>query len=161
MKKDQRVELNVWDERPRGPITPEDLLKAAGIRTTRQREIILRHFLRSKRHMSLEELYQESRREDPRIAFTTVYRTLKALTDKGMVAERHFEYRQTVFEPWIHRVRHDHFICRHCGLVVELHGEKVDVVQEEIAKEQGFVVERRRLEMYGRCAQCSRIVREV
>lgn len=161
MAKQQREELHIWDEGGSGPISPEDFFKQAGIRFTRQREIILRHFLKTKRHMSLEELFQDSRRDDPRIAFTTVYRTMKALAEKGLVAERKFEYRQTVFEPWIHRVHHDHFICRHCGVVVELRGEAVDEVQERIAREQGFVVERRRLELYGRCETCDRTVRAV
>ncbi|MGZ4811393.1 MAG: Fur family transcriptional regulator, partial [Terriglobales bacterium] len=52
-------------------------LKKVGLKHTEQRDTILRAFLETREHLSTEELHRLVKKEDPRIGFTTVYRTLK------------------------------------------------------------------------------------
>ena len=58
-------------------------IQKQGLKRTSQRDLILDVFLRTEAHLSSEDLYQLVKKEDPAIGQTTVYRTLKLLTDAG------------------------------------------------------------------------------
>src|ERR1035437_2110520 len=50
-------------------------LKRVGLKQTEQRNAILRTFLETREHLSIDELHRLVKRTDPRIGFTTVYRS--------------------------------------------------------------------------------------
>src|SRR5512143_3213667 len=52
-------------------------LKKVGLKQTGQRDTILRTFIETREHLSTEELARLVRKRDPKIGYTTVYRTLK------------------------------------------------------------------------------------
>src|SRR5213076_2505528 len=54
-------------------------LKRVGLKHTEQRDTILRTFLETRDHLSTDELFRLVRKKDPKIGFTTIYRTLKLL----------------------------------------------------------------------------------
>lgn len=56
-------------------------LKKVGLKHTAQRDVILQTFLDTREHLSTDELHRLVKRKDPRIGFTTVYRTLKLLAE--------------------------------------------------------------------------------
>src|SRR5690348_17610114 len=56
-------------------------LKRVGLKHTEQRDTILRTFLETREHLSTDELHRLVKRKDPKIGFTTVYRTLKLLAE--------------------------------------------------------------------------------
>ncbi len=58
-----------------------EFLARSGLKTTRQRERIVRAFFAAGRHLSAEELYHRLRLEDRGIGLVTVYRTLKLLRE--------------------------------------------------------------------------------
>src|SRR5260221_448580 len=62
-------------------------LKKVGLKHTDQRDAILRTFLETRDHLSTDELHRLVKRKDPKIGFTTVYRTLKLLSDCGLASE--------------------------------------------------------------------------
>jgi len=53
----------------------DEFIEAKGLRHTSQREMVLNAFLSTERHVSIDELYKLVRKKDPRIGYTTVYRT--------------------------------------------------------------------------------------
>ena len=53
-------------------------LKKVGLKQTAQRDTILRTFLETRDHLSTDELFRLVKKKDPRIGYTTVYRTLEA-----------------------------------------------------------------------------------
>ena len=57
-----------------------------GLRRTAQRDLILEIFLRTEEHLTSEDLYWLVQKEDPSVGHTTVYRTLKLLTEAGLGA---------------------------------------------------------------------------
>ena len=69
-----------------------------GLKSTAQRDDIARVFFASNRHISVEELYREVKRVNPRIGYATVYRTMKLLTECGLAAERHFRDGEARYE---------------------------------------------------------------
>ena len=65
-------------------------IQRAGLRRTAQRDLILDIFLRTEEHLTSEDLYFLVHREDPAVGHTTVYRTLKLLTEAGLAREVRF-----------------------------------------------------------------------
>ncbi len=127
-----------------------------GLKHSRQRDRIVETFLGMGGHVSVDELVARVRRLDPRISVATVYRTMKLLADSGLAVPRQFGGGQTRYEAAGGRPHHDHLICTRCGEIVEFANERIESLQEVIARRHGFEVESHKLELYGRCARCRR-----
>ena len=69
-------------------------IQKKGLKRTAQRDLILDVFLRTEAHLSSEDLYRLVKKEDPTVGQTTVYRTLKLLTEAGLAREVRFGDRQ-------------------------------------------------------------------
>lgn len=129
-----------------------------GLKHSRQRDRIVETFLAMGGHVSVEELVARVRRIDPRISVATVYRTMKLLADSGLAIARQFGGAgQTRYEAASGKPHHDHLICTVCGDIVEFANERIESLQELVARRHGFAVESHRLELYGRCARCKRL----
>ena len=125
-----------------------------GLKSTRQREAILDEFLRVGSHISTEELYLRLRRKTPQIGYATVHRTLKLFAECGIAEQRHFGDGQARYEASDLDEHHDHLICITCGRIVEFEDSRIERLQEEVARQHGFSIERHRLELYGCCESC-------
>jgi Fur family ferric uptake transcriptional regulator len=130
-------------------------LRERGLKTTSQRDDIARTFLDSDRHISVEELYAEVKKVNPRVGYATVYRTLRLLKECGLAVERHFNDGEARYEAAdTEKHAHDHFICERCSRIVEFASFELDALDRRIAKKLGAVITRHRLELYGICRQC-------
>lgn len=131
-----------------------DFMAGKGLKSTRQRDIVLDAFLSADRHMSTEELYLKVRAKNPTIGYATVYRTLKLFAESGIAREIHFGDGQTRYEPAAEGEHHDHLICTRCGAVQEFENEAIERLQQGVADQFGFMVETHKLELYGICSKC-------
>jgi Fur family ferric uptake transcriptional regulator len=124
------------------------------LKRSEQREVILDTFLRSERHLSVDDLLQlvQKRRSD--IGRTTVYRTLKLLQSAGLAQELVLQG-QTRFEREYKRQHHDHFICKSCGEIFEFSSAEIERIQDEIAADIGFVIDGHRHQIFGYCRDCA------
>jgi len=123
------------------------------LKRSEQRDVILDTFLRSQSHLSVDDLLHlvQKRRQD--IGRTTVYRTLKLLRSAGLAQE--LELRgESRFEREYNRAHHDHFICQHCGNIIEFSSPEIERIQDEIAADLGFVIEGHRHQIFGQCRSC-------
>jgi Fur family ferric uptake transcriptional regulator len=133
----------------------EDYLYKKKLRRTKQRETILQAFLKTNRHISVEELYNEIKPNNPDIGHATVYRSINLFVEAGIAKERRFNEGRMRFEPDVNSEHHDHFICTECGDIEEFEDSRIERLQEEIAAARNFTVESHRLELYGLCQKCS------
>ncbi|UFS71332.1 transcriptional repressor [Geomonas sp. RF6] len=131
-----------------------DFIAQRGLKSTRQRDLILDCFLSSDRHMSIEELYLKLRAKHPNIGYATVYRTLKLFAESGIAREMQFGDGQTRYEHVGEGEHHDHLVCTRCGSIEEFENEGIEKLQAEVAANRGFLIERHRLELYGLCGAC-------
>jgi Fur family ferric uptake transcriptional regulator len=129
-------------------------IEEKGLKHSRQRDRIAETFFAMGGHVSVEELVARVRRIDPRVSVATVYRTMKLLADCGLAIPRQFGGGQTRYEAAAGREHHDHMICTRCGEIVEFANERIESLQELVARRHGFAVETHKLELYGRCARC-------
>jgi Fur family ferric uptake transcriptional regulator len=124
------------------------------LNTTAQREAIVEQFLRTRDHVSIDELLNKVRKRQPKVGYATVYRTLKLLVDSGLAVERQFGDGQARFE--VVGDHHDHLICVRCGLILEFEDEEIERLQERsAARLGGFTVLRHRHELYGLCPKAA------
>ena len=64
-----------------------DYLRERNLKMTPHRELILDTFLNDEGHRSVEDIYRSVKQLDPRIGYTTVYRTMKILMECGLARE--------------------------------------------------------------------------
>ena len=131
-----------------------DHLKAAGLKRTNQRELILEVFLETEGHSSAEDLHQLIKQRDPHVGFTTVYRTLKLLAECGLAREERLGDGRTRYEHLYNHQHHDHLICTDCGLLIEFFSEVIENKQDEIAMHYDFLPTRHSLRIFGVCHEC-------
>ncbi len=133
-----------------------DYIAREGLKSTRQREIILDFFLSSDKHPSIEELYRELRVTYPKIGYATVFRTLKLFAESGIAREIHFGDGQTRYEHIVDGEHHDHLVCTRCGKIAEFENKTIEKLQAAVADSYGFLMESHKLELYGLCAKCKK-----
>jgi Fur family ferric uptake transcriptional regulator len=126
-----------------------------GLKRSEQREAVVDTFLRSQRHLSVDDLFQLVHKRRPDVGRTTVYRTLKLLQEAGLAQELVLDG-QSRFEREYNREHHDHFICTYCGEIFEFVSDDIERLQDEIAEKIGFSIEGHRHQIYGACKRCSR-----
>lgn len=132
----------------------QDFAAAKGLKSTRQRDIILDCFLSCHQHLSTEELYLKLKENHPGIGSATVYRTLKLFAESGIAREIHFGDGQTRYEHLQAGEHHDHLVCTRCGAIVEFENETIEKLQSEVANQHGFTIMNHKLELYGFCRKC-------
>lgn len=121
---------------------------------THQRETIAMALFESEHHLSVDELAELLRERGDHVGKATIYRTLNLMVEAGLAREHDFGEGFKRYEHQAGEARHDHLVCTNCGTVVRFSRPMVDELQMEIAAEAGFVVETRRLEIYGLCSAC-------
>lgn len=127
----------------------EAVLRDAGLRITRPRRIILQILHDSDGHPDAAQIFERAVALDHRISLATVYRTMKALEESGAIQRHAFAGGPSRFEtaPTGH---HDHLIDLDTGEVIEFASERIEALQEEIARRLGYEIVHHRLELYGR-----------
>ena len=129
-----------------------------GLKSTRQRSLIIDTFFTLHGHLSVEELWSKVREQDAKVSVATVYRTMKLLQECGLAHARNFGDGQTRYEAAVGRDHHDHLICTRCGRIVEFENDRIEQLQDAVAKSHGFLVTSHKMELYGLCGDCQRVL---
>src|SRR5476651_578801 len=129
-------------------------LKRVGLKQTAQRDTILRTFLETRDHLSTDELHRLVQKQDLRIGYTTVYRTLKVLAECGLASEVAFHDGVARYEHQYNRRSHHHMVCTECGASVEFFSPEAGKLQEDIARKHRFDATRHTFQIYGICEDC-------
>ena len=131
-------------------------IQKSGLRHTAQRDLIMEIFLRTEDHLSSEDLYWLVQKEDKSVGHTTVYRTLKLLTEAGLAREVRFGDGKTYYEHHYNHAHHDHMICTECGKVIEFFSEKLEAAQDAMADKYNFKPTHHSLRIWGICEECQK-----
>jgi Fur family ferric uptake transcriptional regulator len=126
----------------------EKLCTEYGLRMTGQRRVIARVLAEAHDHPDVEEVHKRAHAVDPRISLSTVYRTLKLFSGKGILERHDFGYGRGRYEA-AERGHHDHLIDIKTGRVIEFRNEDIERLQETIARQHGYKLVGHRLELYG------------
>jgi len=131
------------------------LLKENNLKYTKQREAILKTLYDHPDHFTPENLYLLVKENYPDLntGITTVYRTLNLLEENDIATSISFGSAGKKFELG-NKPHHDHLICEKCGKIVEFEDEKIEKLQENIAKMHDFKLTDHLMQLYGICKKC-------
>ena len=128
-------------------------LNARGERMTKPRLAVLGVLVEDGRHLSAEEVVSAVAERDPAVHRATVYRTLDALADLGVVQHVHLSHGATAY----HLVRdssHLHLQCTRCRSIQDVPLDALAAVAGSIASRYGFEVDVGHVALSGTCAGC-------
>ncbi len=89
-----------------------------------------------------------------KIGYSNTYRTVKIVKDNGFGAEIDFSYRVKRFKCKNGCEHHNHLVCLMCGCYIHLDNERLEELQDQLAKNNGFKPEKHNFQIYGICKDC-------
>lgn len=126
----------------------ERLCSERGVRMTERRRVVARVLSEAEDHPDVDELLRRAAVIDPRISQATVYRAVRVFEAAGLLSRVDFGDGRARFE-LVPRDHHDHLIDTTTGRVMEFQNEKIERLQEEVAREMGYRLVGHRLALYG------------
>jgi Fur family transcriptional regulator, ferric uptake regulator len=132
----------------------EEILKEKGLKLTNQRRDVLKVFLASGRHLTVEELYNLVKAKRPGIGQATVFRTLKLLVSADLAKKIILGDNKTRFELTYGVEHHDHLVCLKCGKFIEAVDPAIENLQKKLCKKFGFSPHMHSLQIFGYCKNC-------
>ena len=129
----------------------KEILVGKGLKPTFQRLRILEYLQKHNNHPTVEMIYEDLVREIPTISKTTIYNTLNALVEKGIVCAITITGTESRYD--FKSFPHHHFLCRRCGKVIDIDTECPYVKKGQIG---GHKIEELHGYFKGICKECLR-----
>jgi Fe2+ or Zn2+ uptake regulation protein len=130
-----------------------DQLRARGGRITTARRALVTALVESTTHVTADDLAELVQRSHPDVHRSTIYRTLDALEELGVVDHVHLGHGRAVY----HLVDdpHHHLVCDVCGFVIEAPDALFEPLADALREDFGFVLRSNHFAVLGRCAECA------
>ena len=132
----------------------EKLFKQDHIDNFENRFIILKVFLQSEQHLTIDEFYQLLQNSGYDFDLDFVTETLSLMCRYGFASKNRFDNGQLRYEHRHLGQHHDHMICTKCSRIVEFTDNQLEGLQLQIATDHGFHMLQHKMEIYGICADC-------
>lgn len=130
----------------------EDLvkeLKNKKIRLSHQRLKVLEYLNENRTHPTVDEIYINLHKEIPTLSKTTIYNTLNALVEAGMVRMVSLGDNESKYD--IARDDHGHFKCESCGHIYDFEIKMESLDSDEL---QDFKINKKDVYFSGICPLC-------
>jgi Fur family transcriptional regulator, peroxide stress response regulator len=128
-------------------------VRAVGLKLTPQRYAVLDFLVRSREHPTADKISAALNRRFPRASRATIYNTLNALRDAGLVHEVYLDDAVARFDANLDQ--HHHFVCRMCDKLEDVPFEEVGELRTHKLG-RGHKVENYEIVMRGVCVACQR-----
>jgi len=120
---------------------------------TTHRQTVWEIVKESKDHPSAREVFDRAARRSSTLSFATVYNALRFLVEQGHLRQINLGGDAVRYDALLDR--HDHFICRSCGKILDALGLNPADMHGALAAPDGFRVEEISLQISGRCGECA------
>lgn len=119
---------------------------------SRQRDALLTLLKSVKNHPTADWLYDELKKEFPRISLATVYRNLNLLEKNQQILRLECNDDREHFDG--NSQRHYHFICRNCSAIIDISVEMESPLDKLVKEKDSLTIEDHALFFYGLCDKC-------
>ncbi len=127
-------------------------MKEKAMRVTSPRLVMLKVLAVAKRPLSAEQIHEAA--GDDKLDLVTVYRSLGAMDDAGIVQRHPLERGRSLYALVTPGHHHHHVICRRCGRIDRLPGCDTSRL-EAAARTKGYAELTHIMEIYGICPACT------
>lgn len=127
-------------------------LRAAGVRITAPRRVVVAALAESGSHVTAEELHERVRSSHPDVSVSSVYRTMDLLAEQGIVDHVHLGHGPAQYH--LTEEHHAHLVCNSCGSITELGPDLSAPFADEVADRLGFRLDLGHFALTGWCESC-------
>ena len=138
------------------PGAPDDLrahLRAHGLPLTVQRRAIFEELRSRADHPTADSVFEAVKGAVPDLSRTTVYRTLEAFVEAGLITRVSHPGSSTRYDPKTHR--HHHLVCDTCGDVIDLEPAEVQGGGRLRLRDNSIDVRDYSSQVAGTCPDCA------
>lgn len=128
-------------------------LRADGGRVTPARRALVAALLDAPSHVTADDLAALVQRSHPDVHQSTIYRTLDALEELGIVDHVHLGHGRAVYH--LADDPHQHLVCEACGHVIEVPDDAFADLAAKLQREHAFTLRPNHFAVLGRCADCA------
>ena len=124
-----------------------------GYRLTEARRAVVEIMAHSTQALTPIEIFDEAREAHPALGLVTVYRTLEALEELGLIQRVHQPQGCQAFitAP----AGHQHLLlCKQCGEAALFEGDDLETLIKSIARKTGYQISEHWLQLFGLCPNC-------
>ena len=145
------------NESPTKPVIIEwlDRLQANGYRLTEPRRAVVEIIALSQHVLSPFDVFEQARRNYPKLGLVTVYRTIEKLAELDLIQRVH---QPSGCQAFIAACSgHQHMlICQNCGRVEFFSGDSqgMEHLMSEVSRVSGYLIGDHWLQLFGVCASC-------
>ncbi len=122
------------------------------LKYSKQREALLRILRGVNTHPTADRLYEEIRKEFPKISLATVYRNLNQLVENGEIIRLECNGEAEHYDG--NPKKHYHFICRKCTAIIDVSISDACKINDLVIEKDMLKVEDHELFFYGLCQNC-------
>lgn len=130
-------------------------LRAAGERVTPARRAILAVLRDDPRHLDAETIAMQVADREPGVHRATVYRSLQALSDCGVVTHTHVPGGATIYHLTRVAQQHTHLQCERCERFFDVPADWLDEITARARDDHGFTIDRSHAALLGVCRDCA------
>ncbi len=124
-------------------------LKNKNIRLSHQRLKVLEYMNDNRIHPTVDQIYIALHKEIPTLSKTTIYNTLNALVDAGLVKAVNIEDNELRYD--IISNEHGHFKCESCGNIYDFQIKTEDLYSEDL---NNYKINSKEVYFKGICPNC-------
>ena len=124
-------------------------LRARGGRITAARRALVTALLEADAHVTADDLATLVQAAHPEVHRSTIYRTLDALEQLGIVDHVHLGHGRAVYH--LADDPHNHLVCEVCGAVVEVPNSLFEHLAADLEERYGFAIRPHHFAVLGRC----------
>lgn len=125
------------------------------LRLTRQRIAVQELLATVDGFRSAQELHELLRERGTAVGLATVYRTMQALADAGVVDVRLAADGESLYRRCRQEAHHHHLVCRSCGVTEEIAADVVERWARQVGESHAFADVEHTVELTGTCAACA------
>ena len=115
-------------------------LKKENLRFTAQRLAVLEDIVSSDVHRDCEQIHLSVNKKNNKVSKATIYRTVDVLLNHDFIRKLDIGDGAVKYESKLDSPHHDHMICIETGDIIEFVDDRIEEIQEEIARKKGYKI---------------------
>lgn len=134
-------------------LSSEALLKEKGLKTTKQRLLLLQVLQDAATPLNAEMILEAMKGPLTGCNLSTVYRNMEILMARDVVQEVNIDQKSYYA---INQNQHGHYIqCIHCKEMTRIEGCPLEAYEKDLETKTGYKVVKHRVELFGICKKCA------